>query len=202
MHGRTEATVDPRFRQSLNGVDPQRQALFKLIEEQPGLNIRELAATLQVARSTARYHLTRLNKADMVATLRLGHHQLIFAKSTTPPRRTAIALLRVASIRALVEAVEATPTFEPAALARQLEISARSVRRSLRTLERAGLVTDEPIARARGAHRILLHPDLRFSFVHWFKEIEGQPRTGPLRTPILIGGFGLAFAHTIGAWFS
>ncbi len=183
-------------------MDPQRQTLFRLIEEQPGLNIRELAALLRVARSTARYHLTRLTHADMVATQRLGHHQLIFVKATPPARRKAIALLRVASIRALVAEVETSPTFEPAALARQLGISARSVRRSLRILEREGLVTDEPIAHARGVHRILLHPDLRFSFVHWFKEVEGEPRSGALRAPILVMAFELAIAQTVAGWFS
>lgn len=149
---------------------PAQLAIQRLAQEQPGLNIHELAARLALSRSATRYHLRSLVRSGKILTKRQGHHLLHFPGNMNASQRTAVSLLRINSVRLVVEKLVATPTIQPAPLAAELGVSARSVRRSIKMLVRAGLaITD--VSTQLGSQRVTLHPDARLAYVMHCKEI-------------------------------
>lgn len=160
------------------GEETQRSSLFRLIAEQPGLDLKELADALGFSRSTVAYHVRRLG--PRVVTIRQGRHRLHFSSSMHSMQRQAIALLRIWSVRFLVEAAIREKVIDPHALAQEKGISGRSVRRSIRMLVDAGLAQDHPDEKIRGARRLDLHPHTRLAWSIWCRGAEGDHPLGPL----------------------
>lgn len=190
---------------SLNGVgNPQREKLLKVIEEQPGLNIWEVAKRMRLSRGATRHHLRRLIRSGHVVTIRQGHHLLHFSNAMPPRRREAVALLRVGSIRALVEYIlEQEAVVKPSVVAERLGISRRSLRRSIKMLANADLVESQPVEGVRGARRLELHPDVAVAWVLWCAQAEEDESTGSLhKSPGIILAIETAIGHFIASWFS
>lgn len=162
--------------------------ILQTIEETPGLSIEEVADCVALSRSTVRYHIDRLSADHLVVIQRQGNHRLHFPVSMPRMRRKALTLLRIGSVRSVVDAVMQsvggdppgpTARFRTVAIAEETGVSARSVYRCVRTLERAGLAELTPTG-TRGAYLMSVHPDLRIAWVFYAKDAARAPR--PLRT--------------------
>lgn len=176
--------------------EPQRASLMRLIEEQPGLDLKELSDLMGLSRSTVVYHIRRLG--SRVVTIRQGRYSLHFAASMPSTQRRAIALLRIWSVRFLVEQAIHDKAIEPALIAQEKGISKRSVRRSIRMLVEAGLARDhkDDLGRLRGVRHIDLHPDARLAWSLWCRDEDSAHQIEPLRKSpgwVLLLPPGLAF---------
>lgn len=189
-----------------NGVkSPQRLKLLQIIQDQPGLNIRELTQYTQLTRSSTRYHLRRLIQAGKVVTERQGHHVLHFSAAMSKKRRKAVCLLRVASVFSLVEMVTTEgPVIRVSELANRLEISRRSARRSIKMLTKAELASDESVDAAKGARRITLSSEMRVAWVLWYKDDEKQDdKFDPLhKSPGWLFWLDVVFGSFFASWWS
>ncbi len=173
--------------------NPHQERLYRLVEEAPGLNINELAEDMEISRGSTRYHLRRLLKRGLVVAHRHGHNRFHFASNMPVMRRRAVFLLRLPTIRALVELALADDHLRTADLADALGVSARSVRRNLKVLEKAGLLECHQVKNRRGAYDATFHPDLRIAWVLYCKD-AGFRRLRPLRkAPALILGLEFLF---------
>lgn len=184
---------------SPNGsTHPARLVLLRVAEEQPGLNIHEIARRLQLSRGATRYHLRGLIREGRIVTQRQGHHLLHFRGSMPPLQRRAVALLRIASVRSLVEALVRDSLVQPSALARQLGFSARSVRRGIKMLIRVGLARQDVEPGGKSAQRVALHPDARIAWVLWCKGSEEGPSSRPTSvSPAWVMSLETLFAYLV-----
>lgn len=162
--------------------------ILQTIEETPGLSIEEVADRVALSRSTVRYHIDRLSSDRLVVIQRQGNHRLHFPASMPRMRCRALTLLRLGSIRSVVDAVMQpvgtsdppgpTTRFRTATIADETGVGVRSVYRCVRTLERAGLAEMTPTG-TRGSYFMAVHPELRIAWVFYAKDAARAPR--PLR---------------------
>lgn len=180
---------------------PTRSEVVLLLKEQPGLNIVEIAARLKLSVSSTRYHLRRLLRAGTIVAHRQGHHRLHFPSSMRPTQRTSVALLRIASIRSLVEAIIQDPVVKPTALATSLGYSARSIRRSLKILIRAGLAREE-VNPDTSTRRIELGADLRLAWAFWVSDAgRNAPPANLGKAPSWVLALEVSVAYLVSIWF-
>lgn len=182
--------------------NPLQQRLYRLIEEAPGLNINELADEVGMSRSSSRYHLGRLMKEGLVVTHRQGHNRFHFAASMPVMRRKAVFLLRLGTIRSLVDTTIEDGNLRTADFAEMLGISPRSVRRNLKLLEREGLARCHPVKNDRGAYHFSFHPDLRVAWVLYCKDAERSTMRPLGKAPAIIVGLELLFGSFAFNWSS
>lgn len=150
-NGALERLVAQRF-------GPKAQLVIRLLHQQPGLNIEELAAAMSIQRTAANHHVRLLERAGIVVRVRQARHQLHFAGDTTPLEREVLCLLRIPSVQEVARALFEGQSSETAALANHLDVTARTVRRAVRLLVSHNLLRIDATAQPRTAH---LHPLLR-----------------------------------------
>ncbi len=159
-------------------VSNQRNDILQLIEEQPGLDVREISRETKFSRGAVVYHIRKLG--DQVVTVRQGRYRLHFIASTPDLQRRAIALLRIWSVRHVVEEAIRDEFIKPTALAEAKGISLRSVRRSIRMLVNAGLAHERPGRFTQGSRHLLLHPATRIAWSVWCRGAEQDHMLTPL----------------------
>lgn len=181
--------------------NPVRANLVQVIEDMPGSSIQELSNALGLSRGATRHHLNHLDKEGFITVYRQGNHRLHFASRMPPMRRKAISLLRISSIRSIVDETIESPRFRAADLTAATELSARSVRRGVKILARAGLAESRTVK--WGVYDIRYHPELRIAWVLYSKD-AGRAAPAPLReTPGWILGLEILLGKlSIGAWSS
>lgn len=154
--------------QKLNGHEIEnatRKRLMEIIKERPGLNVQELADAAGLERDTARHHIDRLVDAGYVVTNRQGRHRLHFPAHMDEDLREPLSLLRIPSVRAVVEELYRRPEdISENDLAERLDLTDRTVRRAVRSLEDRDLLYLEQDGDTRKAH---LHPTLRLVLARW-----------------------------------
>lgn len=150
--------------------NPLRADIARLLDEQPGLSIHEVAEIVGLSRGAVRHHLSRLITQGYVAAYRQGNQRLHFTTNMPPMRRKAVYLLRIGSLRSFVEGTIDEGRFHPGELANELGLSARSVRRALAMLEKAGLVERTKSTQQRGAHELSFHSELRVAWTLYIKD--------------------------------
>lgn len=154
-----------------NSIDSvRRKKIIHLLEEQPGLSIDELADAFNISRGTIRHHLQLLIRQGNVAAYRQGNRRLHFTTQMSPMRRKAIYLLRIGSIRSVVNETVDYPRFRLSQVAQQIGLSPRSVRRALQMLEKAGLIEWRSSSKQKGVREVVFHPELRVAWALYIKD--------------------------------
>lgn len=143
-------------------------------------------------------------KLGKVVTRRQGHHVLHFASTLPTIQRKAVCLLRISSVRSIVEIVaEEGPVVRVADVAERLGITRRSARRSIKMLTSETLAEDASVEGERGARKITLHPDTRIAWVLWFQEAKRDEDYDSLhKAPGWMLWFDTAFGLLFASWYS
>lgn len=163
-NGSLERLVSQRF-------GPKAQLVVRILHDQPGLNIDELATRMGVRRTAANHHVRVLEREGLVVRVRQARHQLHFAGDTTGFERGMLCALRVPSVQDVARLLFGGAPPASAPLAAKLGVSARTVRRALRLLASQGLLRVEDRDGARIGH---LHPALRVVLAREPVEPDGQ----------------------------
>src|SRR5581483_5745226 len=121
-----------------------RDAVYKLIQETPGLNVSEIAQRTSLGWGTTVYHLDRLEREGFVAAERAGLSKRFFAVGLVDreTRRTT-AQLKDGPRRDVAAVLLATPGITQSELAATLGMSASAASKQVTKLESAGLVRRE-----------------------------------------------------------
>lgn len=134
-----------------------REGLLQLIREEPGISPPELHGRVGGGWSTVVYHLTVLEKNQLVSSLIDGRHKRFFPTEAIDwSRRGSLAALRNARTKALYQLIEEDPGAIQAHLARRLGVSVAATQWHLERLQRAELVGGE--RRGRKVHYFPVGP--------------------------------------------
>lgn len=177
--------------------NPRRRALVTILNKRPGLNIHELAALLSVTRTAAKYHLSRLERENLIVKVRRAHHQLFFPASMSERRRTAIALLRTGALRLVAQELFRDPHQDWAEISRRVLISKRQVRRIIRQLRRAHLIEVGP-GEVRAQHLVHMHPELRLLLAHARAQLNPSEAAPTSAAPAWVSGVVVGVVQHLG----
>lgn len=123
-------------------LHPLRRELLAAIAAQPGITMKELASLFDRRPSTIQWHATKLSKADLVRSERVGEFRVFYAAGEARVRAEALARPSLADslARRIHEAVVHQPGITVQDLVASLMGSAPSIRWHLRRLLDSGLV--------------------------------------------------------------
>jgi DNA-binding MarR family transcriptional regulator len=121
-----------------------RDAVYKLIQQTPGIGMTELAQASGVGWGTAVYHLDRLERAGFVTSERAGLHRCYFpVGAVARDARKGIGALKADTTRSIAEFLVARPGATQTELCEALGMSASAASKQVTKLEAAGLVRRE-----------------------------------------------------------
>lgn len=120
-----------------------RERVFGLVSQFPGMDVKEIAATLRVSWSTAAYHLQVLEREKLVFSRRAGRSRVYFENGRGALVSEPLSLLRNPVARKLLLAVGARPGIGQKGLAHALSLPPSTVSWHMRRLRDAGLVSEQ-----------------------------------------------------------
>jgi hypothetical protein len=121
--------------------NPVRARLYERVRAEPGIHRAELIDFAGIGEGATRFHLRQLVSHKLVVEIESEGYARYFAAGEVPPdaaRREA--LLRAGSLRAVYDLYAAEPGTSLREAGRRLGLSAPSVHRSKKRLEKAGLL--------------------------------------------------------------
>lgn len=131
-----------------------RDGVYKLIQEEPGIALSEIAQRSGLGWGTTVYHLDRLERAGFVASERSGVRRCFFPVGTLPKEsRKGIGALKADTTRTVAAFLVERPGATQGELAEALGMSASAASKQVSKLEDAGLVRRE-----REWKTVRLHP--------------------------------------------
>ncbi|MDX1612623.1 MAG: winged helix-turn-helix transcriptional regulator, partial [Candidatus Thermoplasmatota archaeon] len=122
--------------------NPLRRRIYEVVGEEPGLSMAAIARRADCSASTARYHLDRLSREEMV--VRAGHEGLErwFVKGKQPRQAAELeAVLAVGNSREVFEAIQAHPGSSLGEVAEHVGTSPPAAHKVVNRLVEAGVVT-------------------------------------------------------------
>ena len=131
---------------------------MQLISPNPGCNLQELRQGLGLAWGTTVYHMSRLEKAGLVAVRHIAGQRTHWPIGGAPPPAALPA-----TGRALASLVQARPGLDQRELAHLLGVGAATACKQLARLESAGLVLAQRVGHSRryvGTARLAATPML------------------------------------------
>lgn len=146
--------------------NPNYRLVLQCILENPARNLQELADAVGIRRTAVGYHVRRMVRAGLVVTQRQRRNILHFHVSMPRAHRTALALLRVESIRRVVLELYRDPHVQWPELAERLETTVRTVQRAIRALQGEQLLEIEK-AGDPPLQTVHFHPLLRVVIARW-----------------------------------
>lgn len=135
-----------------------RDAVYRLIQENPGMGLTEICKQTGLGWGTTVYHLDRLERAQMVSSERVGPHRCYFPMGTVPrSARKGIGTLKAETTRSVAAFLATRPGATQTELCEGLGLSASAASKQVTKLETAGLVRRE---RDGKTVRLYATPDL------------------------------------------
>lgn len=121
---------------------PVRKHVYRLVLQNPGVRVRELARILGVDEKTIDHHVRVLRKLRFVQERRVGQHRHVFRNGGECARRKqlAAALLKQETRRRIVAEVAAHPTISLSTLASLLRKRKSTIEHHVNKLIEAGLL--------------------------------------------------------------
>lgn len=126
---------------------PLRRSLMEMVQDQPGIHLRELANAHGTAVTNTQWHLRKLELADMLRTQKVQGRRLYYpAEGGIEARSEAIAnaAIRNPNAEAIFEYLVENSGCNQRTVSESLEMNAGTVRWHLRKLEAAGLIRSVP----------------------------------------------------------
>lgn len=129
---------------------PERLRILQIVYERPGISVTELAGCLAMSWGQLSYHLARLERAELLHTVKAGRHRLVFPEREPleTPEDRALVLERTA--RALALLIVDNPQLTVTDLVRLSGETPRVVYYHVKRLLDAGLVTSSSGTHHRG----------------------------------------------------
>src|SRR5581483_9509078 len=116
-----------------------RDGVYKLIQENPGLGVSEIASRSGLGWGTTVYHLDRLEREGFVASERGGLHKCYFAVGLVDrATRRAAATLKADTRRDVAQVLVSRPGITQSELCEALGLSASAASKQVSKLEQAG----------------------------------------------------------------
>lgn len=126
---------------------PLRRSLMTMVQDQPGIHLRELASAHGTAVTNTQWHLRKLELAELLRTQKVQGRRLYYpAEGGVEARSQAIqnAAVRNPNAEAIFEYLNENSGCNQRTLADDLEMNPGTVRWHLRKLEAAGLIRSVP----------------------------------------------------------
>lgn len=117
-----------------------RRRVYEAIDEDPGTALATVAERADVTRSTARYHLRRLEEAGLVQSVKSPDARRFFPAGYEAEEMQREALLETGRTREVYEAIREDPGASLQEVSQRADIAASSAHRIVERLEEAGLV--------------------------------------------------------------
>lgn len=131
-----------------------RRRVYEVLQEDPGLRLSEVARRAGCSTSTARYHLRRLQREDMVRAAGEPRMQRWFPSGDMGKRAMEReAVLAIGNSREVYRAIQANPGSSLGEVADAIGTSSPAAHKVVDRLIEAGLVAKE-----RDGRRVALHP--------------------------------------------
>ena len=126
---------------------PMRQSLLEIVENEPGVHLRELAHRHGTAVTNTQWHLRKLELADLVCTRKVQGRRLYYPKAGGIQMREVAeqnAAMQNPNARRIAELLDANAGINQRGIAEKLVMNPGTVRWHLRKLEAASLVRAIP----------------------------------------------------------
>lgn len=121
-----------------------RDAVYKLVQQEPGISLTAIADRTGLGWGTTVYHLERLEKGGFVTSEKTGAKRCFFPVGTVArDTRAPIATLREEQLRVVATYVHERPGTTQGEMAEALGISPSAASKQVSKLESAGLVVRE-----------------------------------------------------------
>lgn len=159
-----------------------REILITLVESNPGIGLMELSEMSGLGWGTTVYHMTRLQQAGLVASMKNGQNRHFF-KNGHPAARSkkAVAVLKNETAGQVARFVMATPGVTQAEIGRRLAIGAPTVTKYVKRLESEGLLSTVQDGRTK-----LVHGTPELTEVMGHLEPVTTPNAVPVQGPMAI----------------
>jgi len=132
----------------------RRDGVHKLVQDEPGISLSDVAQRTGLGWGTTVYHLERLEKGGYVTSEKTGAKRCYFpVGAVSRDARIPLAALREEHLRVVAAFVCARPGATQGEMAQALGLSASAASKQVTRLETAGLVR-----RAREWKTVRLHP--------------------------------------------
>lgn len=156
-----------------------RDKVYKLVQEQPGIGLSEVAQRTGLGWGTTVYHLDRLERAQMLASERMGGHRRYFPMGTVPrASRKGIGTLKADTTRSVAAFLAQRPGASQTELCEGLGLSASAASKQVTKLEDAGLVRRE-----RDGKTVRLWPEPTLAPLLGDAPAPGAPAVGTAQAP-------------------
>ena len=124
--------------------NPLRDDILEVVQQQPGISASELGRRLECGWGTLVYHLTVLERMQLLSSAREGRHKRFFVQGRINySDKAAVGLLANASARTILDAVKERPGLIQRDLGRLLGLSPGTVAWHVERLAEAGLIIKE-----------------------------------------------------------
>ena len=129
--------------------NPLRDDILQVVQDQPGISASELGRRLDCGWGTLVYHLTVLERMQLVSSAREGRHKRFFAQGRINySDKGAVGLLANPAARTILDAVRSTPGVIQKDLSERLGLAAGTIAWHVERLEAEGLVVREEDGRS------------------------------------------------------
>ncbi|MEA3201245.1 MAG: hypothetical protein QOE90_2673 [Thermoplasmata archaeon] len=122
--------------------DSNRSAIFRLIQQEPGISTKDIADRLGLAWGTVTHHLAKLEKRRFVVSKKYGKYRRFFANGEGGShQKDALAVLRVDRTGDVAALIRASPGMTQKAVSQALGVSSSTILWHVKRLEEVQLVT-------------------------------------------------------------
>lgn len=121
---------------------PLRRRLLGIIEEKPGIHASELARASGEPWGTVQYHLSLLDKANVVTSVEAGRERRFFPTEVEPARARLLAILGQGRRPEIATFIRDHPGSRQIDICDALDVSRKTFRSSIEPLVEEGLVQE------------------------------------------------------------
>ncbi|NWF87127.1 winged helix-turn-helix transcriptional regulator [Candidatus Bathyarchaeota archaeon] len=100
----------------------RRRKIFKVIETNPGIHLRELQRALNIPLATLEYHLGYMTRKKIIYSEAAGHRKRYYAKPLDPEDRKILSVLRQKRMREIVLTILANKKVRYQSLSEHLKL--------------------------------------------------------------------------------
>jgi len=141
------------------GPSPRREEILGLVRASPGICAQELCARTGLTRTALSHHLHNLVRAGQITQVRQGRRVTHFVPGVAKPTlRQFLGLLRLTTVRRMLQELAADPTISRRSLARRTGHTPHTIRWHMRRLQQTGILAVTASASGEGVVRF--HPDV------------------------------------------